>query len=162
MTPKRKLELLFMFLLLLFCGFYFMLAGICHAQERKTYTIPFHTVRAMILLDGQINGQPAVFLLDTGANNSIVDYRAAGFISFKLVPLRSTGSTGAEGGCIMRDVKLSLEHRSWFGRKVCIMDLSDISRRMETRIDSFVGQDILSEFSAVRIDYKAHTVTLED
>jgi len=33
----------------------------------------------MILLDGQLNGHPASFLFDTGANNSVMDYRAAGF-----------------------------------------------------------------------------------
>ncbi len=116
----------------------------------------------MILLDGQLNGKPAVFLLDTGANNSVVDYRAAGFGDLKLDTLRSTGSTGAEGGCAVREVKLSLEHRSWLGRRVCVMDLSDTSRRMGTHIDGFVGTDILAAFSAVRIDYKAKIVTLEE
>jgi hypothetical protein len=72
-----------------------------HAQERKTYTVPFHVVHGLILLDGQINGKPAVLLLDTGANNSVVDYRAVGFNSLKLDALRSTGNAGAEGGCIV-------------------------------------------------------------
>ena len=61
----------------------------------------------------------------------------------------------------MREVKLSLERRSWLNRRDCIMDLSDVSKRMETKIDVFVG-DLLSTFSAVRIDYMAQTVTLED
>jgi len=112
--------------------------------------------------NGQINGKPATFMLDTGANNSVMDYRAAGFPDLKLDKLRSTGSAGAEGDCIVREVKLSLEHRSWIGRRVCIMDLSDVSKRMETKIDGFVGADLLSTFSAVQIDYKAQTVTLED
>src|SRR5712692_6465693 len=81
-----------------------------HAQERRTFTVPFHTVRGLILLDGKLNDKPAVFLLDTGANNSVMDYRAAGFDSLKLDALRSTGSAGAEGACIVREVKLSLEH----------------------------------------------------
>ena len=114
------------------------------------------------MLDGQLNGKPAVFLLDTGANNSVVDYRAAGFGSLKLDALRATGSAGAEGDCIVREVKLSLEHRSWLNRSVCVMDLSDASKRMGTKIDGFIGADLLSTFSAVRIDYKAQTVTLED
>ena len=42
------------------------------------------------------------------------------------------------------------------------MDLSDVSRRMGTRVDGFIGQDVLSQFSAVRIDYKAQIITLED
>jgi hypothetical protein len=132
-----------------------------HAQERRTYTVPFHTVKGLILLDGKLNDKPAVFLLDTGANNSVVDYRAAGLDNLKLDALRSTGNAGAEGACIVREVKLSLEHRSWLNRRVCIMDLSDVSRRMGARIDGFIGQDVLSEFSAVRIGYLNSVVELE-
>lgn len=112
-----------------------LLCPSAHGQERRTYTVPFHGVNGMILLDGQINGKPAVFLLDTGANNSVVDYRAAGFPNEKLEILRSTGSAGAEGACIVREVRLSLEHRSWLNRRVCIMDLSDASKQ---RVDDAV------------------------
>src|SRR6266852_3096124 len=76
--------------------------------------------------------------------------------------LRSTGSDGAEGACIVREVKLSLEHRSWLDRRVCIMDLSDASKRMGTQIDGFIGQDVLRTFSVVRIDYKAESVRFEE
>jgi hypothetical protein len=140
-----------------------MFCGTAHAQERKVFTVPFHTAHGMILLDGQLNGKPAVFLLDTGANISLVDYRAAGFPALKLDVLRSTGRTGAEGNCVTREVsKLSLGLRSWLSRRTCLMDLSDASKRMGTKIDGFIGADLLSTFSAVRIDYKAQTVTLED
>jgi len=133
------------------------------AQERKTYTVPFRVVHGLILLDGQINGKHTVFLLDTGANIFIVDYRAAGFPALNLDALRATGRTGAEGDCITRAVpKISLGLRSWLNRRTCLMDLSDASKRMGTQIDGFIGADLLSEFSAVRIDYKAQTVTLED
>ena len=139
-----------------------LLAVSLHAQERRTFVVPFHIARGMILLDGQVNGKPAVLLLDTGANNSIVDYRAAGFPALKLDALRSAGKTGAEGDCLTREIpKLSLGLRSWLVRRTCLMDLSDASKRMGTRIDGFIGQDVLQEFSAVRIDYKAHTLELE-
>jgi len=133
-----------------------------HAQERMAYTVPFHAVRGLILLDGQLNGHPATFLLDTGANNSVMDYRAAGFPNLKLDALRSTGTAGSEGSCTVREVKISLEHKSWLNRRVCIMDLSDASRRAGSQIDGFIGVDVLGEFSAVRIDYKTQTVTLEN
>ena len=85
------------------------LAVSLHAQEHRTFTVPFHTVHGMILLDGQINGKPATLLLDTGANVSIVDYRVAGFPALKLDALRSTGKTGAEGSCASHEVsKISL------------------------------------------------------
>ena len=125
------------------------------------YRVPFHSVNGMILLDAEVNGKPAVLLLDTGANSSIVDVHSAGFDGLKLDALRSTGRAGAEGTCAIWEARLSLEHRSWLNRRMCVMDLSDVSRRMGVRIDGFVGQDILREFSAVRIDYKAGLVEFE-
>jgi hypothetical protein len=151
----------------LLCSFLFIVGlqiseSVVGAQERKTFTVPFHTVGGLILVDGQVNGKPAVFLLDTGANNSVVDYRSAGYPNFKLDALRSTGGPGSSGDCFPGFVKISLEHRSWIGRTVCVMNLSDVSKRMGTKIDGFIGADLLATFSAVRIDYRAQTVTLED
>jgi hypothetical protein len=145
----------------LFCLLLTVWLQISNAQERKTYTVPFHTVRGMILLDGRINDKPVVFLLDTGASFSIVDFRSSGFDSMKLNELRPLNGTGASGECAIREVKLSLEHRSWFGRRICIMDLKEVAARTGEHVDGFIGTDVLSEFRAVRIDYKAQTVTLE-
>lgn len=51
-----------------------LFAGVVTAQEQhRTFTVPSHSVNGMILLDVSVNGKPAVLLLDTGANNSIVD-----------------------------------------------------------------------------------------
>jgi hypothetical protein len=38
---------------------------------------------------------------------------------------------------------------------------SETSKRLGTRIDGFLGQDILREFSAVRIDYKGGVIEFE-
>ena len=139
---------------LLFCS-------LALAQEHQTFAVPFDLQGGLILLKGELNGKPVALLLDTGANNSIVDVHSAGFDGLKLDALRSTGTAGAEGDCAVREVRLSLEHRSWLNRRVCVMDLSDASKRMGARIDGFVGQDVLREFSSVRIDYKNKTVELE-
>jgi len=121
-----------------------------------------HSFNGMILLGGQVNRKPAALLLDTGANNSVVDYQAAGFGALKLEALRSTGGAGGRGSLRRPRSEVSLEHRSRLNSRVCVMDLSDASRRMGTRIDGFVGQDVLSEFASLRIDYKASTITLEE
>jgi len=135
--------------------------AVARGQERQ-YVVRFHTVKGLILLDGKLNDKPAVFMLDTGADNSPMDYRSAGYLNFKLDALRSTGGPGSSGDCFPGFVKISLEHRSWIGRAVCIMDFSDVSKRMGTKIDGFIGADLLSTFSSVRIDYRAKTVTLEE
>ena len=129
----------------------FLLSAASLAQERRTFTVPFDLQADPILLNGELNGKPAAFLLYTGANNSVVfDAHSAGLDGLKLDTLRSMGSAGAEGSCAIREVKLSLEHRSGLNRRACVMDLSDVSRRMGVRVDGFIGADVLREFSAAR------------
>lgn len=137
-----------------------LLAGISQSQERpRTFRVPFHTVHEMILLDATVNGHFASLLLDTGANNSIVSPQAAGVTAVDLRALQATSAgTRAEGDYITLEVDLGLAERHWINRRVLVMDLSDASKRMGTRVDGFLGQDILRTFSAVRIDYREHAV----
>jgi hypothetical protein len=109
-------------------------------------------------MDGQLNGKPAVFLLDTGSNVSFVDMHSARAIQFKADKVRRVGMAG----CLVAHEKLTLGDKDFEGQRLCIADLSDISKSTGTRIDGLVGQDFLRMFSAVRIDYKAKTVTLEE
>ena len=63
---------------LLFSGVF---TGVVSAQEQqpRTFRIPFHSVTGgLILLDGKINGRPALLLLDTGAGPNFATYEAAG------------------------------------------------------------------------------------
>ena len=55
--------------------FALLLCPLAHAQEPKSFVVPFRLSNSMILLEGKINGKISTFLLDTGANTSIVDYR---------------------------------------------------------------------------------------
>ena len=114
----------------------------------------------MILLDATVNGKPAVLLLDTGANNSIVSPQAAGLTAAQLRSLQATqAGTGAEGDYIEVDPRLAERH--WLKRRVLVMDLADASKRMGAQVDGFLGQDILRSFSTVRVDYKAGVVEFE-
>jgi len=121
-----------------------------HAQ---TFRVSFHGVNGMILLDAQVNNKAAVLLLDTGADNSLISPEAAG-VSAKLQALKATNTTGANGEYVKGRVDLRLAERHWIDRGVLVMDLSEVSKRLGTKIDGFIGQDVLREFSAVRTDYK--------
>jgi Aspartyl protease len=145
----------------LFLALLFFVAVASSQEQFRTFRIRFHSVNGMILLDAEVNGKPATLLLDTGANDTSVDARSAGFSKMFPDKLRSTGVVGAEGRCAVREVRLTLDHRDWHNRRVCVMDLGDATRHIGTRIDGLVGQDILRTFSAVRIDYKNQVVELE-
>ena len=134
----------------------------CLAQQTaKTHRVPFHTVNSMILLDATVNDKPAVLLLDTGADFTLISPQASGLSAAKLRALTATKTTGANGDYVKSRVDLRLAERHWIDREILVMDLSDASTRIGTRIDGFVGQDLLQEFSAVRIDFKNHVVELE-
>lgn len=146
------------------CNVFLLLIFLCPlalAQEtNRVYCVPFHTVNGLILLDAAVNDKPAVLLLDTGADNSIVSPDAAG-IKAKLDALKPEKTTGAAGDYAKTKIDLRLEKRHWIERSILVMDLSEASKQLGTRIDGFISQDILREFSAVRIDYKASFVELE-
>lgn len=49
---------------------FFLSSPFAVAQERKTFVIPFHASRGLVLLDVTLDGKPAVLMLDTGAQDS--------------------------------------------------------------------------------------------
>ncbi|HKW33300.1 MAG TPA: hypothetical protein VJN92_09870 [Candidatus Acidoferrum sp.] len=107
-----------------------------------------------------MNDKPAVRLLDTGADNSIVSPSVAG-ITAKLDPLKPEKTTGASGDYTKAKIDLRLEKRHWIDRPILVVDLSEASKRLGALLDGFVGKDILREFSACGIDYKAAVVEFE-
>jgi hypothetical protein len=136
-----------------------LFAGAVSAQEQpRIYRVPFHTAGSMILVDATVNGKPAVLLLDTGADFTIISLEASGLTTVKVRALTANKSTGANGEYVKSRVDLRLAERHWIERDVLFMDLSDASKRMGTRVDGFLGQDVLREFAFVRIDYQNHTM----
>jgi hypothetical protein len=121
----------------LLCGIVLLLFSGAVSAQQRTFTIPFRTVGGMILLDAVVDGKAASLLLDTGANNTIISPQAAGLVA-KLDALKATKTTGAAGEYVKARVDLRLAERHWIDRAVLVMDLQ--------------------EFSAVRIDFKQHTV----
>ena len=115
----------------------------------------------MILLDATVNDKPAALLLDTGANFTLISPEASGLSSVKLNKLTATKTIGANGEYVKSRVDLRLAERHWIERDVLVMDLSEASKRLGTRVDGFIGQDLLREFCSVRIDYKNHVLELE-
>lgn len=109
----------------------------------------------MIPLDATVNGKPTSLLLDTGANSSIISPKPAGLTAVQLRALQAAqAGTGAEGDAVIREIDLRRAGRHSMNRRVLIMKLDAASNRMGMQVCGFFGQDILREFSSVRIDHK--------
>jgi len=130
-----------------------LLAGLASAQPRML-TIPFHSVNGMIFLDVTVNDKPAVLVLDTGSNHTMVSVQLAG-VSATLRP--ATMGVGVPRECVRTKIAFGT------GKQFTVepVNLSAIGKGLPARIDGILGEDVLQEFSAVRIDFKNHVVELE-
>lgn len=114
---------------------------VCTLAQPTTFSIPFHTANGLILVDGQLNGKPAVFLLDTGAGPNFATYEAAG-----LKPQQ--GVTDGSVEIAFGDLRVSCPARIVQGLQ-------------SPKTDGTLGEDFLKRFSSVRINYKTATVEFE-
>src|SRR5271163_911487 len=74
-TPLRR-HLRYLLLLL------FLLTPLPNRAHSGTLRIPFRTVRSMILIEAEVNGEPVTLLMDTGATSTVINaqsYRATYF-----------------------------------------------------------------------------------
>jgi gag-polyprotein putative aspartyl protease len=125
--------------------------------------VPFRTVQSMILVQGSVNGHPVTFLLDTGANMTIVSVRSYGNVPYQLQSIRRyQKSPGMEGLAFRLPVDLTLANRMWIAQRVSVMNLEDLNKTFGISVDGLLGEDILREFRSVRIDYHAHVIELEE
>jgi hypothetical protein len=72
-----------------------LIAGAVSAQEQhRVFSVPFHTAGSMILVDATVNGKPAVLLLDTGADFTIISPQASGLTTVKVRTLTAKQNYG--------------------------------------------------------------------
>ena len=99
-------------------------------------------------------------LLDTGANNTIIDGKIYGNVLAPHIEPVSKGP-GISGNALRLRVDLEIAGRLLFSQPVSVMNLGDLPQRVGAQFDGLLGQDILRQFRSVRIDYRAHVIELE-
>ena len=109
----------------------------------QTFRVPFHSVNGMILLDAQLNGKPAVLVLDTGAVQTQMDKR---------VMMRQENLA-----LLYVDMKIGTYHHNEY--RIRATDLRPMLKGIPA--DGLLGEDWLRSFRAVRIDYKANVIEFE-
>jgi hypothetical protein len=142
---------------------FLLLTPLPNRANSSMLRLPFRTVRSMILIEGEINGEPVTLLMDTGATKTVINsqsYRAA-YFSLRTAQ-RSAKSAGIVGESISVRLDLKLANHRWVGQPVAIMNLAELNHLLGARFDGLLGEDILREFHSVRIDYRNHVIELED
>jgi predicted aspartyl protease len=115
----------------------------------------------VILVEGQIDGKKVTFLLDTGANHTIVSSRSYGDAQLLLRRAQRNRNAGIAGESVRLPVNLTLAGLVWPGQTVTVMNLDDLQEALGLHFDGLLGQDILREFRSVHINYRDHVIELE-
>ena len=106
------------------------------------------------------DGPEGVFLLDTGAGESVIDARYAAATHVKLGdPLTLRGGGGARDARQGEDVHLRLPGGQSGLIDPTVADLSAVASGMGQRLDGILGDDFLSQF-VVELDYRRRRVAL--
>ena len=125
--------------------------------------IPFHQDRLnkLIFVGGRINGRPAVLLIDCGASITVVDARVAEISDWDLHRAKFNGDgPGLAGEAAWADAIITLDSTEGQRRHVAGMNLDGLTRRLGRHIDGVLGQDFLSQFDHVVIDFKTKKLRL--
>ena len=151
--PRFILAVLFVFV-----GF--TSAQVADPEQHLAWRVPFQSINGNIFLNAWINGKPAVFMLDTGSNFTAISTAIVGS-KMNLEPARpNSGGAGIAFIGTHLSVNLAIKSMVWTDR-VVVMSLKELQRQVGVKFDGPLGEDILRQFSAVRIDYKNQVVEFE-
>ena len=140
--------------------FLVILAPLPLPAQRRIVSVPFRSVNTYMLVEASVDGRSVTLLVDTGANKTILNARSIGRVQLPVSQPMNQGA-GIVGNAVRLRVDVEIAHRFLFSQPVSVMNLDDLSKRFQIPFDGLLGQDILSQFRSVRIDYKAHVIELE-
>jgi hypothetical protein len=114
-----------------------------------------------ILISAEINGKPVTLILDTGATQTILDAQLLGLTNLDLKMSRfSDSGPGLRGEAVWATARVKLGERTWHDQRIVAMNLKDLTPRYGRPVHGILGQDILSQFDRVTIDFRARTLVL--
>lgn len=126
--------------------------------------VPFEYSRAfgLMLIKVEVNGKPAVMVLDTGSNETIVSPRLVIVkqLSSKNAVAMAKGS-GYSGTGVIATALLSIGPLNPKNCQVLVVDLSDLSKTLGQEVDGILGMSVLKEFEIVSVDLRHHKLVLK-
>ena len=132
-------------------------------QPPKSAEIPLRSARAfgLMLVEARINGKPAVLILDTGSNRTIVSSKLVDVTtpSVRDVVTTEKGS-GWSGQGVFTKASLAVGPLLWQDHRILAMDTNELSKSLGESVDGMLGMDFLNEFDIVIVDLRQHKLIL--
>jgi predicted aspartyl protease len=132
-----------------------------------TEKIPAWCFGNLLLVSLQVNGQKGNFVVDTGAQATVLSHGMAAALGVTpetagaKIDLPFGGVGGVEGVILhLPDVTLKTSRNSEKFDQVLAIDLKEISKMMETEVSGMIGFDFLTHYK-LTIDYTNAEVRLE-
>jgi hypothetical protein len=132
-------------------------------QPPNSAEIPLRSSRAfgLMLVEARINGKPAVLILDTGSNRTIVSSELVDVATPALMDsVTSKKGSGWSGNGVFTRASLAVGPVLWRDHGILAMDTSEISKSFGERVDGLLGMDFLNEFDRVIVDLRQHKLIL--
>jgi hypothetical protein len=134
-------------------------------QTSNPAEIPLRVSRVfgLMLVTAEINGKPAVLILDTGSNHTIVSSR---FVDVATPSLKDTVNnkkgSGLSGTGVFTRASLKVGPLLWRDHRILAMDMKEMSKSFGENIDGLLGMDFLEQFETVVVDLRQHKLILSN
>ncbi len=117
--------------------------------------------RRVMMVEAVVNGQRANFIVDTGADQTVVSPELAGMNQVDLANAKfSSRGPGLSADAIIQDADVKLTSSRRFRLPVMVMRLENVSKVYGVKVDGLIGQDVLSRYGRVAIDYQNKKIEL--
>jgi predicted aspartyl protease len=116
----------------------------------------------LVLVKVEVNGRPAVLIVDTASNHTIISSELADVTPRTLDNAVSTSKgSGFAGTGVFARTTVRVGPITWRDHRIVVMDMRELSKSLGQKIDGLLGMDFFSEFKVVVVDLKNHKLTLE-
>jgi predicted aspartyl protease len=134
------------------------------AAQTKSVSFVRTGASLILIVDVTIGGNTRHFLLDTGAGLTVLSPDTAGWSPIEVVKgVSNRSAVGIDGTThSMGRMTATLElGQTMVVTPAAVTDLAGLSKALHIKLDGILGQDVLSQFSRVTIDYKNKQLILE-
>ena len=125
--------------------------------------IPLRSSHAfgLMLVEAQVNGRPAVLILDTGSNRTMVNSKLVDVATPSLRDVvTSKKGSGWSGNAVFTRASLAVGSVVWRDHVILAMDTGEISKSLGENVDGLLGMDFLNDFDLVVVDLRQHKLIL--